>query len=157
MSEGERFTIEEGHRRFAVALFNHTWDLLDKGDRTREEDERMVHAAHASRFHWEEVGEPQNLAVGEWQIARVYAVLHRPEPALHHARRALEIVEENGITGFYRASAYEGLARAYGVAGDTGESAAYIELAKAESKLITDKGEREVLFSQLAEIPGYWE
>lgn len=43
------------------------------------------------------------------------------------------------------------------MAGDTGESAAYIELAKAESKLITDKGEREVLFSQLAEIPGYWE
>ena len=42
----------------------------------------MLHAAHASRFHWGEVGEPVNFARGEWQISRVYAVLGRPEPAI---------------------------------------------------------------------------
>lgn len=157
MSGSERFTIEEGHRRFAVDLFNYAWDLLEKEDRTAEEDEQMVHAAHASRFHWGKAGAPRNLAVGEWQIARVYAALRRPEPALHHAKRALEIIEENGITGFNRASAYEGLARAYSVAGDKAETLAYIERAKAESELVADKEEREVLFSQLAEIPEYRE
>lgn len=150
-----KFTDAITHRKLAVDLFNHTWDLLEKEERTVEEDQRMIHGAHASRFHWGEVGKPRNLAVGEWQIARVYSTLRRPEPALHHARWAVEIIEENGITGFYRASAYEGLARAYSVAGEKEESEVYIERAKAEGKLITDEEEREVLFRQLAEIPEY--
>ncbi len=111
MGEGEKFASAATHRKLAVKLFNHTWDLMKKKDRTEEEDERMVHAAHASRFHWGEVGEPLNLAVGEWQIARVYSTLRRPSSALRHARRCLEIIEENGITGFHRASAYEGVAK----------------------------------------------
>jgi hypothetical protein len=47
----------------------------------------MLHMAHASRFHWEQVGTPANLARGEWLCSRVYAVLRRPEPCLHHAAR----------------------------------------------------------------------
>jgi len=50
MSESQ-FSKEE-HKKFAVALFNLTWSLLDKKDRTREEDDKMLNAAHASRFHW---------------------------------------------------------------------------------------------------------
>ncbi|MFQ6012832.1 MAG: hypothetical protein ACE5LS_04230 [Thermoplasmata archaeon] len=155
MGEAPRGREAESHRRLAVDLFNHTWDLLEAEDRSREDDERMVHAAHASRFHWGEVGEPLNLAVGEWLIARVYATLRRPEPALHHAKQSLEILEAHAITGFCRASAYEGLAKAHSVAGEKQKSEAYIERAKAESERITDEEEREVLFSQLAEIPEY--
>ncbi|MFQ5908230.1 MAG: hypothetical protein ACE5JE_05330 [Thermoplasmata archaeon] len=157
MSGEKRYTEKESHRKFAVDLFNHTWDLLDKENRTEEEDDRMVHAAHASRLHWGEVGEPQNLAVGEWQIARVYSALHRAEPALHHARHSLEIVEANGLTGFYRASALEGVAKAYSVAGDADKSRDYIQQARGESEKITDREERDLLFSQLAEIPEYSE
>ena len=47
----------------------------------------MIHAAHASRYHWSQVGEPVNVAHGEWQCSHVYAALGRAEPALHHARR----------------------------------------------------------------------
>ena len=53
----------------------------------------MIHAAHASRYHWGEVGDDVNLARGEWQCSRVYAVLGRGEPALWHARRCVEIAE----------------------------------------------------------------
>ena len=42
---------QQWHRTFATSLFNLTWDLLDKADRTPEDDDRMVYAAHASRFH----------------------------------------------------------------------------------------------------------
>ncbi len=42
----------------------------------------MVYAAHTSRFHWREVGELLNLAVGEWQIARAYSTLRRPPSAV---------------------------------------------------------------------------
>lgn len=41
----------ECHKKFAVDLFNLVWSLLDKKNRTKEEDDKMVHAAHASRFH----------------------------------------------------------------------------------------------------------
>ena len=42
--------------------------------RSREDDDRMIHAAHASRFHWGEAPEckPENLARGDWQVSRVY-------------------------------------------------------------------------------------
>ena len=80
-------------RALAVGLFNYTWTLLENPDRTPEQDDEMLHAAHASRYHWGEVGEPANLSRGEWQVARVYCVLGRAEPALYHARRCLELNE----------------------------------------------------------------
>src|SRR6266550_8265917 len=81
----------------AARLFNLVWDLLDLPSRTPDEDELMVNAAHASLYHWVQVGEPVNEARGEWQVSHVYAVLHRYEPALHHARRSLAICERDGI------------------------------------------------------------
>ncbi|MCY1139283.1 hypothetical protein OWR29_14885 [Actinoplanes sp. Pm04-4] len=38
-------------RQLAVDLFNGVWTLLEKPDRTAEDDDRMLHMAHASRFH----------------------------------------------------------------------------------------------------------
>ena len=75
-------------RQRGVDLFNEVWHLME----SREDDDRMLHAAHASRFHWGEAEEcaPENLARGEWQISRVYTVLGRAEPAIWHARRCLE-------------------------------------------------------------------
>ncbi len=84
------------HRQLAVDLFNSVWTLLERTDRSTAEDDDMLHAAHASRHHWGEVGEPVNLARGEWQCSRVYAVLGRAEPALWHARRCLALCEELG-------------------------------------------------------------
>ena len=76
-------TLDAADRRqLAVDLFNHVWTLLEKTDRTPMQDDEMLHAAHASRYHWGEVGEPVNFARGEWQCSRVYAVLGRAEPAL---------------------------------------------------------------------------
>ncbi len=92
-------------RALASGLFNHVWTLLENPDRTKAQDDEMVHAAHASRYHWGEVGEPENLAIGDWQCSRVYATLGRGAPAVHHARRCLEITEEHGLRGWKLASA----------------------------------------------------
>ena len=78
----------EQHRKLGKTLFNHVWDLMEKKTRTAEEDAEMIRDAHASRFHWGEVGTPRNLAVGEWQIARVYSLIGLPESALYHAKRS---------------------------------------------------------------------
>ena len=75
-------------RLLAAQLFNETWRLLEQEHRTIEDDDRMIHAAHASRCHWGQVPgvTPSHLARGESQVSQVYAMLGRAEPALHHAR-----------------------------------------------------------------------
>jgi hypothetical protein len=104
-------------RQLGVDLFNEVWGLME----SREDDDRMLHAAHASRYHWGEAEEcePANLARGEWQVSRVYAVLGRAEPAIWHARRCLEHCEQKGIGDWDLAYAYEALARAHALAGNS--------------------------------------
>jgi hypothetical protein len=111
------------HRRIAIDAFNHVWTLLDKPDRTVDDVDEMIHEAHASVFHWRKAGTALNHARGEWQVARVYTVLNRPEAALHHARRCLEITEANGFGDFDLAFAYEAMARALACSGDRDQAA----------------------------------
>ncbi|OGN84426.1 MAG: hypothetical protein A2X23_11475 [Chloroflexi bacterium GWC2_73_18] len=142
----------EEHRRAAVDLFNFAWTLLDKQDRTADEDDTMVHAAHASRFHWGQVGTQVNLARGEWQVSRVYAVLGRAEPALWHARRCLEHCRAAGIGDFDLAYAHEALARASLVAGDTAEAGEQLRLARAAGERIAEVDDRRQFFADLATV-----
>ena len=145
----------------ASQLFNHTWLLLEHEDRTRDDDDRMIHTAHASRYHWGQVPEatPAHLARGEWIISRVYAVLGRPEPALHHARRVLDLCQEHGIGDFDLAFAYEALARAHAVAGDAGQARDYADQALAAAEDIADSDDRDLVLADLETVPGqprYW-
>ena len=143
------------HRRLGVALFNHTWTLLEKPDRTPAETDEMIHATHASRFHWAraEGAEPANLARGEWQIARVYAVLGRGEPALWHARRCLEMHEAAGAADWDIASAYESMARASAVAGERAAAAAWKSKAVAALEDIADPDDRQIVEGDIATLP----
>ena len=150
----ERIPLDAHEQRaLAVALFNYTWTLLEKDDRTDRERELMVAAAHASRLLWEEPGEPVNHARGEWQLARVYAVAGRAEPALHHARLCLELCEAHGIGDFDLAFAHEAVARAHAVAGDTAAAAEHERLARHAADAISDPDDREHLLADLATLP----
>ena len=141
-------------RALAVGLFNHTWTLLEKADRTAAETDELIHAAHASRYHWGEVGEGVNLARGEWQCSRVYAVLGRAEPALWHARRCVEINEANpDREDWDLASAYEAMARAVAVAGDLDEAAEWKAKAEAACAAIAEAEDREVVSQDIATLP----
>ena len=142
-------------RKLAADLFNNTWTLLEKADRTPAEDDEMIHSAHASRYHWGEVGvgEQVNLARGEWQCSRVYAVLRRAEPALWHARRCVAINEAGGHADWDIASAYEAMARAYLTAGDLAEMAAWKAKATAALDGIADADDRDLIEGDLATLP----
>ena len=140
------------HRQLAKESFNATWTLLDKTDRTEEEDDLMIHTAHASRYHWGHIGSPLEFERGEWQISRVYAVLDRGEPALYHARRCLEICKANHIADFDIALAYEAMARAYAIAKNQAECERYLEHAKTAADQIEDKANRDYVLSELDTI-----
>jgi hypothetical protein len=143
----------EQHRYWGRTLFNDTWRLMEKEDRTPDEDAQLIHQAHASAYHWLQVGTPANFARSHWQCSRVYSVLGRAEPALYHARLVLDICQRNGIGDWDLGFAYEALARAYAVAGDQEQSRRWLEQAKLASVDIAEDDERELLLSDLETIP----
>ena len=140
-------------RQLAADLFNLVWTLLEQTGRSTEDDDRMLHAAHASRYHWGQVGGPEQLAIGEWQCARVYSVLGRAEPALHHARRCLAISADASVPRWLVASAHEGLARAYLVAGNRDEALRERSAARGVLDEVTDAEDRQVVEDDLASLP----
>jgi hypothetical protein len=143
------------HRQLGVDAFNHVWTLMEKPDRTPEEDDTMLHEAHASAYHWMQAPEcrPENRARGEWMCSRMYTELGRGEPALYHAGRCLQLCEEHGIADWDLAFAHEALARAYGIAGHTEDAGRHESRARELGAEITDEHDREHLLEALETLP----
>jgi DNA-binding transcriptional MerR regulator len=144
----------EMQRRLGVDLFNKTWTLMEKADRTQDEDDEMIHCAHASAYHWLQVGTAANRARSEWQCSREHAILGHVEAALRHARRCLELVEghPDDMKDWDLPAAYEALARAHVVAGDVEETRRFAELGRAATARIEDEDDRAVIEADFATI-----
>src|SRR5215217_792019 len=114
---------------------------MEQPTRTPEQDDEMIHAAHASRHHWSKVGTAANVARGEWQISRVYTVLNRAEPALFHANRCLAYCEAhpNDLEDWDLPFAYEALARAHVIAGSTREASEFVARTRELTEQIADE------------------
>ena len=138
------------HRRLGIDLYNRTWTLMDSpGD-------EMLHCAHASAYHWMQAnGTTANRARSEWLCSRVYTLLGRPEPALHHARRCLELVESapSEMEEWDLPGAYEAMARAHLTAGDEAEAARYKSLGMEAVVRVADEEDRKHIEADLASIP----
>ncbi|MCP2322283.1 DNA-binding transcriptional MerR regulator [Hamadaea flava] len=140
------------HRHFAKTLFNEVWRLMEKEDRSPADDAWMIHMAHASAYHWLEVGTPENVARSHWQCSRVYTVVGRAEPALYHAHLVLETCRANGIGDWDLAFAYEALSRAYTLAGEKEQARSWLERARLAADEIAADDDRELLLADLATI-----
>ena len=142
------------HRRLGIDLFNKTWTLMEKEERTPHDDDEMLHCAHASAYHWLQVGTDANRARGEWQCSRVHAILEQPEGAIYHGARCLAIVQESpkAMEEFDLPAAYEALARAHAVAGLSDEASRYLELGKTEAAKIADEDDRAIIETDLSTI-----
>jgi hypothetical protein len=81
-------------------------------------------------------------------------VLGRGEPAGYHARRCLEICQDNGIGDWDLAYAYEALARAASVAGDLAAAGTWAEQARRAADDIAEDDDRDAVLADLATIPG---
>jgi hypothetical protein len=143
---------EPAERALAARFFKLVWDLLGQSRRSAEEDLRMIHLAHASRALWQEAGGPEQWAIGEWQIARVYAVLGRAEPAIVHAQEAFRLAGDGALGRFLEVSTREGLARALWLSGET---AAARQMALSARRLlagIVDDDDHSVAESDLDDL-----
>jgi hypothetical protein len=142
-------------RDLGIDLFGRVWELLDKGDRSSDENAEMLAAAFASRWHWGQAAEAtkENLAIGDWQVAHVASQLGHGSVALEYATRALAAADAEGWGDWQRASMLEGMARACAAVGDTAGRAKYFAEASAALETIVEAEDRELIASQLATVP----
>lgn len=143
------------HRTLGVDLFNKTWTLLENPTRSPDEDDELIHMAHASAYHWLQVGTRANRARSEWQCSRVHVILGQVDQALYHARRCHELVEANeddSMESWDLPGAYEALARAHLAAGHREEAAHWAGLGRTATARIEDVEDREVLEADFATI-----
>jgi tetratricopeptide (TPR) repeat protein len=144
------------HRSLGVELYNASWPLLEKPNRATEEDDELLHQAHASAYHWLKAPEcePKNRARSEWLCSRVYSVLGRAEPALHHARRCLELCEQHpdNVEDWDAAFAYEALARASRMAGDEDEAKRYEQRGRELADQIADPEDKDIVLRDYATL-----
>ena len=143
------------HKKFGKEFNNLVWRLLQKSDRSDEESETMIHAAHASCHHWQLAGTPLNSARGEWLISHAYAHVGRERSALHHARRCLQICKDNEIGGFDIAYAHEGMARALAASGQKSEAEKHLRMAKEAGARIEEEEDRDLFFQDLKAEPWF--
>jgi hypothetical protein len=142
------------HKFMGIELNTLTWQLIDIKERNLEETERMIEAAHASLYHWSEVGNAVNLQRGQWLISHAYAHADRPEFSRHHAEkcwRLTEMIEKDptvhtGWTDFDVAFAYEAMARAHGLLGNREEFEKYSGLAREYGEKIENEEDKKAFF-----------
>ncbi|MFM1896786.1 MAG: hypothetical protein RLZZ385_1860 [Pseudomonadota bacterium] len=109
--------LQTWHRRMAVITNNRTWALAEQASRTDAEDGEMLHGAHASLYHWSQVGTTQNVARARMLLGHVQALLGQGELALENARAAFEFVMQEGAEPWEQAFAHAILANAAAAAG----------------------------------------
>ena len=146
------FDQAAAHKYFAADCFNKAWELIDKEERTADDDEAMIRLNQASMWHWTQREDctDKNLSIGYWQASRIYAILGQADNALHYGQLALDYSHEAGA--FYRAYGHEALARAQRVAGNAGQVEEQLRAARALVAEIDDPGDREMLESDLKTI-----
>lgn len=140
------------NKKLAVDCFNGTWELIEKTERNEADTLKMIHMAHASRYHWSDIGTPTEWSRGEWQISRVYSLANLGESALYHGKHALKYCLENDIADFDLAFAYEAIARAYAVIGNDVEKQIYLAKANAASVGIEKQANRDYFMTELGTI-----
>ena len=144
--------IASWHQTFAPRAFNETWAFLDADELTREQEEEMLAATFAQRYHWYSVGTERNMAIADWQVSRVAAVLGYEDLARRFGERSLEIAVEHSLDPFVEGFAHEAIARAAAIVDDIETFSEHLELARAALAAVEDDEDREILQADLAEM-----
>jgi hypothetical protein len=149
MSQSPPIDIAAAHKYFAAHCFNAAWDLIDKPERTPEDDRMMVALSQASIYHWlnRPDCEPKRLSVGYWQASRIQTLLGNAAEARNHAEvcRQYSIGQDPFLLGY----AYEAVARAEKIAGNSRGTAEQLVLAREQAALVSNKEDRELLQKDL--------
>jgi hypothetical protein len=148
------FDLVSAHRQFSVECFNQTWDLIDRKQRTPEDEDEMLRLAFASAFHWSRRPDcnATHRSISFWQLSRVLALVGDATLAERYAKSCLAVSVENEVPAFFLGYAYEALARAAALVGKQDEVQRCIALARDLAEKVAQPGERKLLLDDLAAL-----
>lgn len=116
------YTLTQAHTYFGVEFNNAIFPLLEKENRTKEEDLRLLNLAHAAMLHWQ--NNPKhtivNMQRAQYMLACAYTFTQHKDMALMYARLCFETTQNNlsEMQDFDVAYAHLALARALALNGD---------------------------------------
>jgi hypothetical protein len=152
MADNLPFDITAAHKHFSAENFNRAWELIEKGDRTDEDNLAMLHTAIASLWHWSqrEDASAKKLSVGYWQVSRVYNLIEQPSLARAYGLQSLKYAAS--LDPFYKGYAYETLARAEMQSDNRVIMRHYLEKAFEMLGLVEDEENKKLLLKDLETI-----
>ncbi|MCO6457211.1 MAG: hypothetical protein J5I93_18090 [Pirellulaceae bacterium] len=145
--------IARFHRWHAVESNNLAWKLSEQTSRTAAEDELMLDAAHASAYHWGQVGTELNQVRAQMLLGQVHAALGQGTTALNYARRSSEYFAARETPDWELAFAHAVLAHAASAAGDAALHQQHYALAEQLGQAIADPEDQAVFRQSFQRIP----
>ena len=154
MPDSPNFDLQAAHKFFSANCFNQAWDLIDKPERTLDEDEQMIRLGLASLYHWTQRPDctAKNLSIGYWQISRIYSLATRLQDAILYGKLCLKVSQEAELPPFYLGYAYEALARAEAKGGNKARMNDYLAQANQFAQQVSDLESKEALLNDLDTI-----
>ncbi len=148
------FDLQTAHKHFSASCFNAAWDLIDKPERSVEDEERMLQLAVASAWHGSQREDctDQSRSIAYWQISRIHAICERGAEAVRYGTLCLAVSQGKDVAPFALAYAYEALARGESVSGNPLETKAWLAKAHEVVARISDDETQKMLRDDLATI-----
>jgi hypothetical protein len=154
MSKKTEFDQAAAHKYYSASCFNKAWDLIDKENRTPEEEEQMIRLTHASFYHWTQRPDYSSTtaSIGYWQASRIYAILGQADNAARYGQLCLDASQDEGVEPLFLGYAYEALARASAAAGNHQDMNDYLEKARQAAAEVKKADDRQALLDDLQSI-----
>jgi tetratricopeptide (TPR) repeat protein len=152
VAQDPSFDVSKAHRYFSADCFNKAWELIENPNRTPADDEQMIRLNQASLWHWTQRDDCKetNMSIGYWQASRIHAILGRAEEARRYGQLCLENSPQE--SPFLLAYAYEALARAAHMAGNSAMAEQYFKEALRLAENVMDSEDRDQILNDLKTI-----
>lgn len=140
-------------RRLAAHANNRAWTLAEAPSRSADEDEELLHAAHAAMHLWSIVGDARHRAHAALLLAHAHALLGEGSHAARYLAKAEPLLLASDAAGWERALTE---AVGAGVAAAQGDAAAHRSRHQEAVRLaaaLEDPDDRGVVEATLRRIP----
>lgn len=152
MSNLNKEDSPEWHRYFAATTNNRAWQLSTK-ERTPQEDQEMLNAAHASAFHWSSVGTELHRMRATMLLAEIHSLLGFHTSAYAYAQEMRAFFTSTQTPDWELAFAHTIHAHASYVNGNMEEYAASFIAAERAIEDIADHEDRAIVLQTFNLVP----
>jgi len=140
------------HKRFAMSCNNRAWDLAT-AHRSAAHEREMLDAAHASAWHWSQVGTELNRMRATMLLAEVHALAGHGALAMTYAREMRSYFLGRDTPDWELAFTHAIYAHAAHASGDATEHRAAYRMAVAALDAVADADDRAIVARTFEQVP----